>query len=89
MVACPEAYDIRMISGKPKLEQVKRTGAAVVAAACENCRLQLTDLGEYYGAAYTVTALADLVVKAMRLPGNQPTEIPLTMEAPEMAEIAR
>ena len=89
LVACPEAYDIRMTSGKPKLEQVNRTGAAVVAAACENCRLQLTDLSEHYGATYTVTALADLVVKAMRLPGNQPTEIPLTMEVPEMAEIDR
>ena len=48
------------------------TRKRLVTAACENCRLQLGDLSEHYGAGYTVTALADLVVKAMRLPGAKP-----------------
>jgi Fe-S oxidoreductase len=73
LVALPEAYDIRMLAGKPKAEQVKRSGAQVVVAACENCRLQLGDLTGYYGLGVGVTALADLVVKAMRLPGNKST----------------
>jgi Fe-S oxidoreductase len=73
LVALPEAYDIRMLAGKPKAEQVKRSGAQVVVAACENCRLQLGDLTGYYGLGIGVTALADLVVKAMRLPGNKST----------------
>ncbi len=86
LVACFEAYDIRMAAGKPKVQQVKNTGAAIVAAACENCRLQLTDLSEFYRTPYQVTALADLVVKAMRLPGAQAE--PLAVEAPELVEVA-
>lgn len=66
LVAQPEAYDLRMLAGRPKAEQVRRSGAQVVVAACENCRLQLGDLNEHYDLGITVTALADLVVKAMR-----------------------
>jgi hypothetical protein len=73
LVAVPEAFDIRMMAGKPKAEQVKRSGAQIVVAACENCRLQLGDLSGHYGLGIGVTALADLVVKAMRLPGSQST----------------
>lgn len=73
LVALPEAYDIRMLAGKPKAEQVKRSEAQVVAAACENCRLQLGDLNSFYGLGIAVTALADLVVRAMRLPGAKDT----------------
>jgi Fe-S oxidoreductase len=69
MVALPEAADLRMLAGKPKAEQVRASGAQVVAAACENCRLQLGDLSGHYGLGVGVIALADLVVKAMRLPG--------------------
>ncbi len=72
LVALPEAYDIRMLAGKPKAEQIRRSGAAVLAAACENCRLQIGDLNEAYNLGIRVTALADLVVKAMRLPGAVP-----------------
>ena len=68
-MAVPETYDIRMMAGKPKVEQIKRSGAQVVAAACENCRLQIGDLSGHYGLGVGVVALADLVVKAMRLPG--------------------
>jgi Fe-S oxidoreductase len=71
LVALPEAYDIRLLAGKPKADQVKRSGAQVVVAACENCRLQLGDLTEHYSLGVSVTALADLVVKAMRLPGDK------------------
>ncbi len=68
LVALPEYEEKRMIAGKPKAEQIRRTGAEIVAAACENCRLQLGDLNKYYGLNVQITALADLVVKAMRLP---------------------
>jgi Fe-S oxidoreductase len=69
LVAVPETYDIRMLAGKPKADQVKNSGAQVIAAACENCRLQLGDLSGYYGLGVGVVSLVDLVVKAMRLPG--------------------
>lgn len=73
LVALPEADDIRMLAGKPKVAQITQSGAAIVAAACENCRLQLGDLSTHHGLGVGVTALADLVVKAMRLPGAQDT----------------
>ncbi len=71
LVAVPEAYEIRLLAGKPKAEQIRRSGAQVLAAACENCRLQIGDLNEKYELGIRVTALADLVVKAMRLPGGE------------------
>jgi Fe-S oxidoreductase len=82
LVALPEAADLRMLAGRPKAEQVRRSGARVVAAACENCRLQLGDLSGHYGLGVGVIALADLVVKAMRLPGaKQSIEEQITAEA--------
>jgi Fe-S oxidoreductase len=69
LVALPEAADLRMVAGKPKAEQVQRSGAQIVVAACENCRLQLGDLSSHYGLGIGVMALADVVVRAMRLPG--------------------
>ncbi len=84
LVALPEYEDKRLRAGKPKADQIKATGAQVVAAACENCRLQLGDLNNYYGLNVRVTALADLIVKAMRLPGVK-TE-PVAVGMPVMAE---
>jgi Fe-S oxidoreductase len=87
LVALPEAYDIRMLAGKPKVDQVRRSGANIVVAACENCRLQLGDLSGHYGLGIGVTALADLVAKAMRLPGDGSTmEHMLTNEAAPSSE---
>ncbi len=67
LVALPDYDERRMAAGKPKADQIRQTGARVVAAACENCRLQLGDLNNYYHLDVQITALADLVVKAMRL----------------------
>ena len=69
LVALPEYEAVRLKAGKPKVRQIGATGAAWVAAACENCRLQLTDLAGHYRAGYRVTGLAELVVRAMCLPG--------------------
>jgi Fe-S oxidoreductase len=73
LVANPDVVELRMLAGKPKVEQIRKSGARVVVAACENCRLQLGDLSSHYGAGFGVTAIADLVVKAMRLPGSART----------------
>ena len=45
-------------------------------AACENCRLQIGDLAMHYGLGVEVSSLADLVLKAMRLPGAVPQHAP-------------
>jgi len=73
LVALPEYEEKRLRAGKPKADQIRATGAQVVAAACENCRLQLGDLNNYYNLNVQITALADLIVKAMRLPKEPET----------------
>jgi Fe-S oxidoreductase len=72
LVALPEYADRRIAAGKPKADQIKSTGARVVVAACENCRLQIGDLNEHYNLNVRITALTDLVVRAMRLPQQLP-----------------
>ncbi len=84
LVALPEYDEKRLRAGKPKAEQIRATGAQVVAAACENCRLQLGDLNNYYNLNVQITALADLIVKAMRLPSASelaamPVEAPVAI----------
>jgi Fe-S oxidoreductase len=73
IVALAEYEDRRIAAGKPKAEQIRQTGAKVVVAACENCRLQIGDLNTAYGLGVEITALTDLVVRAMKLPGAAPT----------------
>ena len=62
----------RIAAGKPKVDQIKNTGARVVVAACENCRLQIGDLNEHYNLNVRVSALTDLVIRAMKLPKPLP-----------------
>lgn len=60
--------DFRMtVSGKKKLEQVRATGAKFLAAACSNCKRQLTQLMEYHHQEVTVGGVHDLVSRAIVL----------------------
>jgi hypothetical protein len=72
LVALAEYAERRIAAGKPKAEQIRQTGARLVVAACENCRLQIGDLNEHYGLNVRISALTDLVVRAMRLPRPLP-----------------
>ena len=72
LVALAEFAERRITAGKPKADQIKNTGARVVVAACENCRLQIGDLNEHYNLNVRITALTDLVVRAMKLPKPLP-----------------
>lgn len=69
LVALLEYEERRLRAGKPKADQIRETGARVVVAACENCRLQIGELNTRYALGIEVSSLADLVVRAMRLPG--------------------
>jgi Fe-S oxidoreductase len=57
--------ELRLRSGMKKVEQIRATGATVLACPCENCRLQITDLNEKHGLGVRVAAVMDLVVEAM------------------------
>lgn len=76
LVALPEYEERRLRAGKPKADQIRETGARVVVAACENCRLQIGELSTHYGLDIEVSSLADLVVRAMRLPSGVKEDVP-------------
>jgi Fe-S oxidoreductase len=60
-----ETLDFRMKSSKVKAEQVKETGATILATACENCHTQLDNLNEHYKLGVDVQFLSSLVADAL------------------------
>jgi len=60
-----ETLDFRMKSAKVKAEQVKATGATILATACENCHTQLSDLNDHYKMGVQVEFLSSLVADAL------------------------
>lgn len=61
--------DFRMtVSGKKKLDQIRATGAKFVAAACSNCKRQLTQLMEFHKEEVVVGGVHDFVSRAIVLP---------------------
>jgi Fe-S oxidoreductase len=64
LVAMGES-EFRMKSGRVKAEQMRATGAAVVATACENCHSQLSELNDYYGLGMKVEFLSHLAARAL------------------------
>ncbi|MBI5570452.1 MAG: (Fe-S)-binding protein [Desulfomonile tiedjei] len=57
--------EFRMKSAKVKVDEVKATGATILATACENCHSQLSDLMEYYGLETKVQFVSGLVADAL------------------------
>jgi Fe-S oxidoreductase len=66
-----EFKDVRLKSGIKKVEQLRASGASVLACPCENCRLQIEELNEVHGLGLEIWQVIDLVVAAMPLPGSQ------------------
>jgi len=73
IVAMEEFDHVRLKSGARKVEQIRATGASVLACPCENCRLQIGELNEKHGLGLRVVPVMDLVVEAMPLPGRKPS----------------
>ncbi|MGB3903995.1 MAG: (Fe-S)-binding protein [Anaerolineae bacterium] len=67
VIAIPEYDQVRLASGMPKADQIRESGAQVVATACDNCKLQLMDLAEHYGLGFSVVGVVDLVADALIL----------------------
>jgi Fe-S oxidoreductase len=68
IVAIEELRATRLASGSKKVEQLKATGASVLACPCENCRLQIEELNELHDLGLEISQVMDLVVAAMPLP---------------------
>jgi Fe-S oxidoreductase len=72
IVAMEEYNEMRVRSGNPKVEQIRATGAKVLACPCENCRLQINELNKVHELGLEVRQVMDLVVDAMPLKGRAP-----------------
>ncbi len=60
-----ETHDFRMRSSRVKADQVRETGAAILATACENCHSQLGDLNKHYDMGVEVKFLSSMVADAL------------------------
>ena len=63
-----DTLDFRMKSAKVKVDQVNKTGAPILATACENCHTQLDDLNKHYGMGVEVKFLSSMVADALVQP---------------------
>jgi len=60
-----ETLDFRMKSSRVKADQVRNTGAQVLATACENCHTQLSNINDHYKLGMNVQFLSSLIADAL------------------------
>jgi len=65
LLAASEYTERRLASGKPKAEQIRRTGARVVVSPCHNCIDQLMELNRHYGLGVEIRTLAEVAADAL------------------------
>ena len=70
IVAMEEFNEMRIRSGAKKVEQIRATGATVLACPCENCRLQIAELNQVHDLGLRIVPVMELVVEAMPLKGR-------------------
>ena len=66
-----ETLDFRMKSSRVKADQVKETGAAILATACENCHTQLDNLNDHYNMGVEVKFLSSMLADALVQDGSR------------------
>ncbi|MBF0297549.1 MAG: (Fe-S)-binding protein [Oligoflexia bacterium] len=65
MLAISENAKRRIESGKIKAEQIRATGAKVVATPCHNCADQLLELNKNYSLGVEILSISELVYNAL------------------------
>ncbi len=60
-----DTLDFRMKSARVKVDQVKDTGASILATACENCHAQLGNLNDHYKMGVEVKFLSSMIADAL------------------------
>ena len=69
--AMDDIKNFRMnVAGVKKMEQIRTTGAKYVAAACSNCKRQLTQLMEHYKEDIAVGGVHDMLSRAILINGK-------------------
>ena len=68
LVSLDEIHEFRMkVAGKTKAEQIRTSGAQIVATPCANCKKQLRELMDYYKLPVQIVGVHDLVLRAIEL----------------------
>ncbi|HUU56711.1 MAG TPA: (Fe-S)-binding protein [bacterium] len=67
MLSMSEYGDRRVASGEVKAEQIRATGAKIVASPCHNCADQLLELNKKYKLGVEIKAVVELVYEALVL----------------------
>ena len=65
IVAMEEFNAVRLASGGKKVEQIRATGATVLACPCENCRLQIDELNKVHDLGLRIVPVMELVAEAL------------------------
>ena len=65
MLSMSEYGDRRIASGAIKAEQIRATGAKIVATPCHNCADQLLELSKRYKLGVEIQAVVELVYSAL------------------------
>ncbi len=60
-----DTLDFRMKSSRVKVDQVRETGAGILATACENCHTQLSNLNDHYDMGMDVQFLSSMIADAL------------------------
>ena len=60
-----DTLDFRMKSSTVKVDQVRKSGAKILATACENCHTQLSNLNDHYKMDVDVQFLTSMVADAL------------------------
>jgi Fe-S oxidoreductase len=68
LVSLDETYEFRMqVSGKIKADQIRASGAQIVATPCANCKKQLRELVEYHKLPVQIVGVHDLLLRSIEL----------------------
>ncbi len=65
----------RIKTGKLKADQIKKTGAKIVAAPCHNCIDQLMELNKHYELGVEIKTVCEIVANALVLDGKKQKKI--------------
>ena len=65
MGATAEFGRVRMAMGRAKVDQIRQTGAKIVATACFNCLTQMRALNKEYDLGIEVKNILELVAYAL------------------------
>jgi Fe-S oxidoreductase len=68
MLSMTEFAKERIAAGKAKADQIKATGAEIVATSCHNCLDQLDEIKRHYKLPIKIQNLSELVANAVIWP---------------------